>query len=152
MFWTLREEIGESAIHVLVALWTFCEEQGDEFQLPSPQRLARICRWTGDADQLWRALAEPSRPWIDRIKADRYRAHDWMEVNQSLLNARERAKKAAAARWGSDDAEADAQADAKTQPKQMLGDDQANAQAPPKQMHDDGQADAQAMPQAMPIG
>ena len=47
---------GESAPMAVICLWVRCHNRrADTFEL-TPAKLAQICRWSGDADQLFEAI------------------------------------------------------------------------------------------------
>lgn len=70
-------------IHVL-RLWAHCQQRKtDRFTGWKPVVLASVCRWDGDAETLWTAMAET----FIHIEGDTVIVHGWAETNASLVSA-----------------------------------------------------------------
>ena len=67
---------GESAPMAVICLWVRCHNRRDTFEL-TPAKLAQICRWSGDADQLFEAMTDGDDGFLDANEDGSFTAHDW---------------------------------------------------------------------------
>jgi hypothetical protein len=74
----------EAAPNYVIRLWSHCQtRKTNKFPEWSPEILASVCRWPGDADQFWSAMMQT----FCRSEDGHLIAHEWDEVNASLIAA-----------------------------------------------------------------
>lgn len=74
----------EAAPNYVIRLWSHCQtRKTNKFPEWSPEILASVCRWPGDADQFWSAMMQT----FCRLEDGHLVAHQWDEVNASLIAA-----------------------------------------------------------------
>jgi hypothetical protein len=83
---TLIESAGEFAPLAVIGLWVHCHNRRtDTFDLTAA-KLARICRWSGDADQLFEAMTDNEDGFLDLNNDGTFTVHDWWETNKSMTS------------------------------------------------------------------
>jgi len=101
----LRTRLGAEGLVSLISLWAFAGEYRPKGRLKnmSDEDIAIASQWAGDPAELIKVLDEIG--WIDSNNGD-WILHDWEEHNGYAFYAderKERAKNAAAVRWGNKD-------------------------------------------------
>lgn len=93
----LRLAIGDAAFWVPPRIWAYASENQPDgcFGKYSAEEIAMLIGYSGNASDMLQALLQAG--FLD---ADPLRVHDWEEHNGYHVSYAERAKKAAAARWG----------------------------------------------------
>lgn len=80
----------EAAVRCLLRFWSHCQNRRQwEFTNLTPEILASICRWQGEAQVFWDAM---NQTFIDRT-GDTHTAHEWSEINSQLTHNWEAGKK-----------------------------------------------------------
>jgi hypothetical protein len=88
--WKTRTLVGalggdELAPLYLLRLWAHCQvRKTHRFQRLSSEALAAICRFKGDAGQLWLAIQTSG---FGRVKDEVFIVHDWDKHNKSLISS-----------------------------------------------------------------
>ena len=74
----------ESAPLHIIRLWSHCQtRKTNRFPDWNPEILSAVCKWGGDADAFWSAILQT----FGRIEDGCFVAHQWDEVNSSLIAA-----------------------------------------------------------------
>lgn len=72
----------ESAPLYIIRLWSHCQtRKTNRFPDWNPEILSAVCKWGGDANVFWAAILQT----FGRIEDDCFVAHQWDEVNSSLI-------------------------------------------------------------------
>lgn len=73
----------ETAVRCLLRFWSHCQNRKKwSFEDMTPELLAAICRWPGDAAIFWSAMTQT---FID-VKGKTATAHEWEEANARLVH------------------------------------------------------------------
>ena len=73
----------ESAVRCVLRFWSHCQNRRKwVFDGMTPETLAAICKWTGDTQLFWDAMAQT---FLD-VNGKSVTAHEWESVNSRLIH------------------------------------------------------------------
>ena len=80
----LVDRLGSTAPLAVIALWSHCHNSREDTFSLSSHKLAAVCRWEGDAEELFKAMAEIG--FIDVNEDGSITAHGWREANKAITS------------------------------------------------------------------
>jgi hypothetical protein len=102
----------EASVRCLLRFWSHCQNRKQwRFNNFTPEILAAICKWTGDANAFWSAMTQT---FAELREDGTLIAHEWEDMNATLL-ARWKGGKATQKKWS-------AHSSAKAKPRPSQGD------------------------------